>query len=198
MKLWSFGRNKSIPDDIPPAATAPTDMFLRAYKPAQNLTLSERTERIIRQQRFISDELKIWTWYMSDKTEIDVRDDSCYDLIYKRAKKGMNTKRVNIVRYQPNDIPDMQSTCLFLHSKNFPPDPFLIMHQLGWCGEYSKSECINANNFLNASEMNNKSAILKLMNKIIDDYKPTSLYLTSKNIILILPNGQTIHHGLAG
>lgn len=181
MKFWNFGRTKPVSVDISERMPITTDLFLRAYKPADDLTLSERTERIIQQQRAISDELNIWTWYMYDKAEIDIGNDACYDPIYKKVKKGMNTKRVKIIRYQPNDIPDMQSTCFFIRSKNFIPEPFLITHSLGWRGNYSESECINADNFKNSPEMNNKAAILKLTNKIIDEYKPISLYITSKN-----------------
>jgi hypothetical protein len=179
MSFWNFGRRKSMPMDLSPSASLPTNIFLRAYKPAKDLTLADRTELIIRQQRFISDELKIWTWYMFDKTRIDIRDDACYDLIYKRAKKGMNTKRLSIIRYQPNDIPDLQSTCFFLLTKSFPPDPFLTMHQLGWHGKYSEYECINVDHFNNAPEFYNPSAIIGLMDRIIDEYKPALLYITS-------------------
>src|ERR1700743_3146492 len=97
------------------------DLFLRAFKPAVNLTLAERTERILLQQRFIADELKIWTWYLVDKTEIDISDDAFYDSIYKQAKKGMNAGRAEIIRYQPNDIPDLQSTCFFMLSPKLNP-----------------------------------------------------------------------------
>jgi len=157
------------------------DLFLRAFKPAKNLTLAARTERIISQQRFIADELKIWTWFLSDKTEIDIRDDAIYDLIYKQAKKGMNTKRVKIIRYQPNDIPDMWSTCLFLLSPKFNPEPLIITHRLGWNDKYSESESINIDHFVNAAEVNNKSAITGLVDKILSEYIPENLYVTSKH-----------------
>ncbi|HEX3384609.1 MAG TPA: hypothetical protein VHS53_05445 [Mucilaginibacter sp.] len=181
MKFWSFGRTKSLPVDLSGKGRTPSDIFLRAYKPAQNFTLAERTERIMQQQRFISDELKIWTWDLSyNNIELDIRDNACYDLIYKRAKKGMNTKRADTIRYQPGDIPDLQSTCFFC-LKNSGFEHFYITHQLGWNGNFSKSECINIDGFVHAPESYSPSIITRLMDRIIDEYKPKSLCITSSN-----------------
>jgi len=155
------------------------DFFLRAFKPAENLTIAQRAERILLQQRFIADELKIWAWYLTDKTEIDIRDDACYDLIYKQAKKGLNAKLVKITRYQPNDIADAQSTCMFLTSPKFIPVPLIITHKLGYCGRYNESETIGFDHFINEESLNNETVLSSLVDRIITEYKPRELYLST-------------------
>jgi len=154
--------------------------FLSAFKPAENLTLAERAERILSQQRFIADELQRWTWFLTDKTEIDIRDDACYDLIYKQAKKGMNAKMVKITRYQPGDIPDTQSTCLFFITKKFYPEPFSVSHRLGYYGNYDKNESIGVKHFANAEHLNNQGTITGLFEAIESKYKPRELYVTTE------------------
>lgn len=156
------------------------DFFLRAIKPAENLTLAQRTERILSQQRFISDELKTWAWFLTDKTEIDIRDDACKHLIYKQVKKGLNAKMVKIIRYQPDDIPDAQSSCIFIISKKFYPEPFIVSHRLGYYGEYSKTESINVDQFIREKHLNNEPTITALIERILKEYKPRELYLSSK------------------
>ena len=160
------------------------NLYLQAYKPAQNFTLAERAEKILRQQRFISEELNNWTWYLYDKTPIDLRDDACYELIYKQAKRGMNSKMAKITRYHPHDIPNLQSRCLFYISTNFLPEPFLVSHHLGYNGEYSKNERIHINHFHKTSALNNESTIKSLARKIIKEYTPAVLYVTSSKYIL--------------
>ncbi|HZY37001.1 MAG TPA: hypothetical protein VFE53_10150 [Mucilaginibacter sp.] len=159
------------------------DLYLQAYKPAQNFTLAERAERMVRQQRLISEELNNWIWYLHDKSSIDLRDDACHELIYKQAKRGMNTKMAKITRYQPNDIPDMQSRCLFLKSTDFRSNPFSVSHHLGYFGEYSKVEYIHIDRLENEQDLNGEANVKGLVRKIIRGYDPAVLYLTSSKYI---------------
>jgi len=169
------------------------DLSLTAYKPAQNFTLAERAERMLKQQRFISEELNNWIWYLHDKTAIDLRDDACYELIYKQAKRGMNTKMAKITKYQPNDIPDLQSRCDFYKSTDFSPDPFLVSHHLGYNRDYSEKEYIRIDHFYRAPELNNELTIRHLVSKIIQEYDPVGLYVASKKFILEFLN---VPHGV--
>lgn len=159
-------------------------LFLEAYKPAQNFSLAERAHRILNQQRFICEEMNNWIWYLYDKAQIDLKDEACYDLIYKQAKRGMNTKLVEITRYQPNDIPDLRSRCLFLRSNDFRSNPLSVHHHTGFFGPYSEIESIHIDHFENAPEFDSALAIKSLVHRIIEEYNPDVLYLTSSKYII--------------
>jgi len=156
------------------------ELFLRAFKPANNLTLAQRAEIILHQQRIISDELKFWTWFV-DRTELDIRQDSSYDIIYAQVKKGMNAKMVKITRYNPNDTPDLQSSCIFVYSRKLQ-DSLVITHRLGFFSHpFQESESISIDKINNPIQFESQEVIEGLVNKIISSYKPITLYLSSKN-----------------
>lgn len=156
--------------------------LLRAFKKSVDLTLEERTNKIINQQKAISKELNQQSWVIFNKkrVEINIQDQNIFEIIYPLVKKGMNTGLITRTRYNQEDIPDTQSRVTFYSTKRVNSSALSITHSLGYYGRFNESESVSIENFETDCIFENRDVFIGLIKCILDFYNPDVLYLTGE------------------